>query len=86
MSSGNTGQTYDPSLYSISVNGVDAEILMPKGTYDELGIASSETRYFKWAEINISADDLVDGEIEITFTSRVQSYRMIFDGEFRLEY
>ena len=86
MSSGNTNQTYDPSLYSITVNGVNAPILMPKGTYDELGISSSETRYFKWAEIDISNFDLPNGEIEIQFTSNVSSYRMIFDGEMRIEY
>ena len=86
MTSGNTNQTFDPSLYNISVNGVNTEILMPKGTYNELGITSSETNYFKWAEIDVSNLDLIDGEIEITFTSNVSSYRMIFDGEIRLEY
>lgn len=86
MTAGNTRQTYNPSLYNISVNGVNAPILMPEGTYDELGIGSSETKYFKWAEIDISNFDLPNGEIEIQFTSNVSSYRMIFDGEMRIEY
>ena len=86
MTSGNTSRPYDPSLYNISVNGVDAEILMPAGTYDELGITSTETNYFKWAEINVSDLDIIDGEITITFTSNNSNYRMIFDGEIRLEY
>ena len=86
MTAGNTRQTYDPSLDNISVNGVNAPILMPEGTYDELGIGSSEPIYFMWAEIDISNFDLPNGEIEISFTSNVSSYRKIFDGEIRIEY
>ena len=86
MSSGNTNQTYDPSLYAITVNSLGLNILMPSGTYDELGITSTETKYYKWAEYYVSQDDVLNGEIEINFTSNVSSYRMIFDGEIRIEF
>ena len=59
---------------------------MPSGTYDELGITSTETKYYKWAEYYVSQDDVLNGEIEINFTSNVSSYRMIFDGEIRIEF
>lgn len=86
MSAGNTGQTYDPSLYNISVNGNNLSILMPYGTYDELGINSTDTKYYKWAEYYVSQNDVINGEIEISFTSNVSSYRMTFDGEIRIEF
>lgn len=86
MTSGNTGQTYNPSLYVINVNGANLPILMPSGTYDELGIGSSETKYFKWAEYEVSEADMQNGEIYIQFTSNNSNYRMIFDGEIRIEY
>ena len=86
MSSGNTNQTYDPSLYEMSVNYVGVPILMPTGTYNELGINASETKYYKWAEYTVTENDLSSGEIVIQFTSNVSSYRMIFTGEIRIEY
>lgn len=86
MSAGNTGQTFDPSLYEMRVNGATTPILMPSGTYDEIGINSSEDRYFEWASYYVTADDVRNGEIEISFTSNVSSYRMIFEGEIRIEY
>lgn len=86
MSAGNTGQTYDPSLYNISVNGSNLSILLPYGTYDELGINSTDNKYFKWAEYYVSQSDVRNGEIEISFTSNVSSYRMTFEGEIRIEY
>ena len=86
MTSGNTGQTFDPSLYELYVNGVACNILLSKGTYDELGITSTETGYFKFATYAVTEQDIRNGEIEITFTSNVSSYRMIFDGEIRIDY
>lgn len=86
MTSGNTGQTFNPSLYVITVNNLGLDILVPSGTYDELGITSTETRYFQWAQYYVSEDDVRNGEIEIVFTSNNSNYRMIFDGEIRLEY
>ena len=86
MTSGNTGQTFDPSLYELYVNGVACNILLSKGTYDELGIKSSETGYFKFATYTVTEQDVMNGEIEISFTSNVSSYRMIFDGEIRIDY
>ena len=86
MSSGNTGQTFDPSLYNLTINGTSVPILLAYGTYDELGIGSNETRYYKFGEYVVTHDDVINGEIEITFTSNNANYRMIFDGEIRIDY
>lgn len=86
MSSGNTSQYFDPSLYYLSVCGIECNILLPYGIYNDLGIKSSENRYFKFAEYEVTSEDVANGEIEISFTSNVGSYRIIFSGEIRLEY
>ena len=86
MSSTSSQQIFDPSLYDLSISGTSYPILMPYGMYTEIGITDYDNRYFKFAEYYVTEQDIANGEIEISFTSNVSSYRLIFDGEIRLEF
>lgn len=86
MSAENPEQIFDPSLYQVSISGSGRDILLPYATYGDMELNTYENRYYQFAEYYVNNDDLNNGEIEISFTSNVSQYRLIFDGEMRIEY
>ena len=76
---------FDPSLYQLTASNTNLNILVPGNTYGELGFTTS-TKYIKFATYQVTEYDVMNGEIEITFSSNNSSYRLIFDGEIRMEY
>jgi hypothetical protein len=84
-SSSHEAHVFDTSLYQFNVSGSSLDILVPGNTYSELGFTTS-TKYIKFAIYQVTQNDVENGEIEISFSSNNSSYRLIFDGEIRMEY
>ena len=74
--------TFDSSLYSIKVNGVQQTILLQNGnTYSQLGLTTSG-QYFDMATFEIPSDQ----NIEIEFVHNNAEYRLLFTESVRLMY
>lgn len=79
-------QSFDPTKYTIKVNGVEQHITIPSGsTYSGIGLTTN-TQYFTFAEYEITETDIQNGEIEIEFIHNVSGWRLLFDGNIRLVY
>ena len=77
-------QNFDASKYGVSVNGVNQEFLLPTNvTYQDVGF-DTYVKYFKIGEYNVTNEDLANGELAIRFIHNNNTYRLTFQGEFRV--
>lgn len=78
-------QQFNRSLYTIKVNGVEQQSLLPSNcSYGDF--LTTEDHYFTFAEYVVTEQDVANGEIEIEFDHINQTYRLLFRGEIRVSY
>ena len=81
-SSSHSSQLFDPSKYTIKVNGVTQNIVITNGTsYSNVGLTTS-FNYITFCEFDIEND--VNVEIELDHNN--SSYRLLFGEQVRLMY
>ena len=83
--SSHSSQSFDPSKYAIKVGDVEQKSILPSGTYEAVGLTTT-TSYFSFAEYTVTDADVASGEIVIEFDHNQSGYRLLFDGEMRINY